>query len=282
MVNTILAVVDIHISLKAETLFKWGPLNVTNSMIFGLVGALLLITVMVPAAYHIKLRPKKGFSALIEMLVEHITGMLTGVFGSREAAVQFVPYFGFYFIFILFNYLLSLLPIVGVGLYSSVAGEHLPLFRAVTADLNTTIAMSVIAIIMVQALSLREQGLKRHFQHYFSDKPLNPINFFIGVLEVFAELTRIMSLSLRLFLNTAVGDILIVVFSSMILANGRTPVAALPIILFEALVAYIQAYVFAILAATYLSVAIAHDTSHEDHSPVDTSLEPGGNVSGTN
>jgi F-type H+-transporting ATPase subunit a len=123
----------------------------------------------------------------------------------------------------------------------------------------------VIAIITVQYLSIREQGGKKHLQHYFSDKPPNPINLFIGLLEVFGELTRILSLSLRLFLNTAVGEILIAVFTSMILASGRTPVAVLPIFLFEALVAYIQAYVFTILAGTYLGMAISHADHHDDH-----------------
>ena len=114
----------------------------------------------------------------------------------------------------------------------------------------------------MQYLSIREQGVKGHLKHYFSDKPWNPISFFIGVLEVFGEFTRILSLSLRLFLNIAVGEILIAVFTSLILSGGRTPLAAIPIFLFETLVAGIQAYVFTVLAATYLGLAIAHD--HED------------------
>jgi hypothetical protein len=58
----------------------------------------------------------------------------------------------------------------------------------------------------------------------------------------------------------------------MILAEGRTPFAVLPIFLFEALVAFIQAYVFTVLAGTYLGLAISHAdaTGHEihtDHQP---------------
>jgi F-type H+-transporting ATPase subunit a len=113
-------------------------------------------------------------------------------------------------------------------------------------------------------MSIRAQGGVKHIQHYFTNKPWNPINFFIGILEVFGELTRILSLSLRLFLNTAVGEILIAVFTSMIIANGRTPLAVLPIILFEVLVAGIQAYVFTILTTTYLGLATAHADEHHD------------------
>ena len=272
MLNQFFAATDIHVSLKAEKVFSIGGFGVTNSMLYGLVTAVFLAAVMLYAARRVSLRPKKGFSALIEIMVDYVIGLLVAPLGSRQRAAKFAPVFAFYFIFIMFNNLLGLLPIVGPGVYSGIEGGHVPLFRPFTADLNGTIAMSVTAIILVQYLSIKEQGGKKHLQHYFSDKPLNPINLFIGLLEVFGEFTRILSLSLRLFLNTAVGEILVAVFTSMILAGGRTPVAVLPIFLFEGLVAYIQAYVFTILAGTYLGMAIAHsDEHHEEDHPADLS-----------
>jgi len=272
VLNQFFAATDIHVSLKAEKVFSIGGFGVTNSMLYGLVTAVFLAAVMLYAARRVSLRPKKGFSALIEIMVDYVIGLLVAPLGSRQRAAKFAPVFAFYFIFIMFNNLLGLLPIVGPGVYSGIEGGHVPLFRPFTADLNGTIAMSVTAIILVQYLSIKEQGGKKHLQHYFSDKPLNPINLFIGLLEVFGEFTRILSLSLRLFLNTAVGEILVAVFTSMILAGGRTPVAVLPIFLFEGLVAYIQAYVFTILAGTYLGMAIAHsDEHHEEDHPADLS-----------
>lgn len=265
--NTLLAESTIHISLKAEKLFMVGPLAVTNSILYGLIAAVVLAAVMIYAARRIRLHPAKGFPAIIEAMTEYVINLLQGPFGSREKAARFAPIFGFYFVFIMFNNLLGLMPIVGPGVYSSVEGAHIPLFRPFTADLNGTIAMSVIAILIVQYLSIKEQGAKNHLKHYFSDKPMNPLNFFIGILEVFGELTRVLSLSLRLFLNTAVGEILIAVFTSMVLAAGRTPIAVIPILLFEGLVAYIQAYVFTILAGTYLGLAIAHANHDDHHSP---------------
>lgn len=264
--TSLFAAPDIHVSLKAEKLFTLGPLNITNSMLWGAVCAVILASVMIVAARRSKLRPSRGLAGGIEMTTEYVINLLEAPFGSRAKAAKFAPIFGFYFIFIIFNNVLGLLPIVGSGVYSSLEGMRAPLFRPFTADLNATIAMSVIAIVTVQYLSIREQGGKKHFQHYFTDKPLNPLNIFIGILEVFGELTRIMSLSLRLFLNTAVGEILIAVFTSMILASGRTPIVVLPILLFEALVAFIQAYVFTILAGTYLGLAISHHND-DHHSP---------------
>lgn len=259
------AATDIHISLKAEKLFSIGPLSVSNSMLYGLITAIIIGVIFVIASHRIRVRPGRGFVQLIEILSDFIVSMLEGPFGSRAKAVRYAPVFGFYFLFIVINNVMGLVPLVGPGLYVNTPEGHIPLLRPFTADLNGTLAMSVIAILMVQYLSIREQGGKRHLQHYFSDKPWNPINFFIGMLEVFGELTRVASLSLRLFLNTAVGEILIAVFTSMIAGGGRTPFAALPIFLFEALVAGIQAYVFTILSATYLGLAISH--AHEDHPP---------------
>lgn len=258
----IAATEGIHVSLKAEPIFQLGPLTVTNSMIYGLICSVIIASILILAAKKIKVSPRKGFSQLIEMITEFIISMLEGVFGSRAKAVKYTPIFGAFFFFIILNNLLGLIPLVGPGLTVTVDGAHTPLFRPFTADLNGTIALSVIAIVIVQILSIKAQGGKGHLKHYFTDKPLNPINFFIGILEVLGEFTRILSLSLRLFLNTAVGEILIAVFTSLVAANGRTPLAVIPILLFETLVAGIQAYVFTVLAATYLGLAIAHD--HED------------------
>lgn len=272
MFSKILAATEggIHISLRAEPITKLGPLTVTNSMIYGLVCAFIIGGLLIWASRKIKINGQKGFSQIPEMMVDFVIGLLEGPLGSRKNAVKYAPIFGTYFLFIIFTNLLALLPLVGPGFSVSTPEGSIPLFRPFTADLNGTIAMSVIAIVMVQVLSIKEQGAKKHLQHYFSDKPWNPISFFIGILEVFGEFTRMLSLSLRLFLNTAVGEILIAVFTSMIASNGRTPLAVLPILLFEMLVAAIQAYVFTILCATYLGLAISHAHDHDDdHLPAD-------------
>lgn len=271
---------DIHVSLKAEKLFTVGPVTVTNSMVYGLIVSIALLYVFSRIAKRIKVKPQKGAAGPVEVLVDFVIGLIEGPLGSRATAVKFAPYFATYFIFILVSNITALLPVVGPGVFANVDGVKTPLFRPFTADLNGTIALAVIAIVMVQLLSIREQGGKNHLKHYFTDKPLNPINFFIGILEVFGEFTRMISLSLRLFLNTAVGEILVSVFTSMIVAGGRTPLAVLPIILFEMLVAGIQAYVFTVLAATYLGLATAHhqehaghDTEHAEEVHVDSSIK---------
>lgn len=264
---------DIHISLRAEQITTLGPLKVTNAMLYGVISSVVIATILIFSRRKISLKPKKGFGQLVEILVDYVITMLEGVFGTREKAVKYAPIFGSFFLFILLNNTFGVLPIVGPQLSVVYAGEHVPLLRPFTADLNGTIAMSVTAIVIVQILSIKAQGGKKHLQHYFTNKPLNPINMFIGLLEVFGEFTRILSLSLRLFLNTAVGEILIAVFTSLVISNGRTPLAVIPIILFELLVAGIQAYVFTVLTATYLGLAIAHADDHDSHDDVHESTD---------
>lgn len=249
-----------HISLAPEEIFKLGDFVITNSMIYGLILSVFMVIFLRSVAKKASIKPVKGVVAVVEMILEHILGMMEGVFGNRKTAIRFLPVFAVYFIYIMFSNISGLLPWVG-----GITGgpEGVPTFRPFTADLNGVVAMAIFAIVTVQVLSIKEQGFKSHIQHYFGDNPKNLINLFVGVLESIGEITRVLSLSLRLFLNTVIGEILVTVFIDI--SGPATSVTLVPIILFELLVAYIQAYVFTVLAATYLGLAIAHHAEHEEH-----------------
>src|SRR5690606_12881539 len=134
----------------AEPITKVGPLTVTNSMIYGLICAVIIAAIMIAAKFSIKVEARKGFSQIIEIIIDFVLGMLEGVFGSRAKAVKYAPIFATFFMFILLSNTLGLLPVVGPGIQVTVEGVHTPLFRPFTADLNGTIAMAVMAIIYVQ------------------------------------------------------------------------------------------------------------------------------------
>ncbi len=261
-----------HITLKAAPLFEIGGVPITNSMIYGVIIIVIIIAVSVYLANRSSINPKRGAVALFEMVAGFLVDTMDGVFHDREKAVKYAPVFGTFFIFIVVSYITGILPYVGEGITYN--GE--PLFRAFIADLNGTVAMAVIAIIIVQYYSIQESGIKGHLAHYFTNKPFNPINMFIGLLEVLGEFTRIMSLSLRLFLNTAVGEILIVVFAFV--GGYFASLTVFPMVLFEILVALIQAYVFTMLSATYLALAISHqdEGGHEEEHRAPAQLSPDG------
>jgi len=271
MINLFAAVDGPHISLKAEEAFVVSGFSVTNSMIYGGIIAILALVLGISMARKINIKPVKGFAQFFEIITEFLIGMMTDVFGSREKGIKYAPVFGTFFFIIILSNLSGLLPVVGNGIVVVNGDSTIPLFRPFTADLNATLAMSLVAIVTVQIMSIRESGIGGHFKHYFTSEPLNPINMFIGILEVFGEFVRIMSLALRLFLNTVVGEILIAVF--IWVGRDAAPIVVLPIILFEVLVAFIQAYVFTILAATYLALAIAHNGEHEEDHHADAAIK---------
>lgn len=252
-----------HIALAPEALFKIGGFPVTNSTLYGVICAALLLTLGIFARKKTRLKTVRGVTQIIEILMEFVIGLIEGPLGSRKKAAKYAPIFGTFFLFIIFNNIMGIMPWVGPGINATTHEGTFPLFRAFTADFNGTIAMSIVAIVVVQYLSIKESGFMGHLKHYFTDKPLNPINTFVGLLEVFGEVTRVISLSLRLFLNTVIGEILISVFSYI--GKSGQSFTVLPIAVFEIMVACIQAYVFIMLASTYLGLAISH--GHDDEHP---------------
>lgn len=252
-----------HIALAPETVTKLGGFTITNSTIYGVICAILLAALLLTASRKVRVKAVAGFTQIVEILMEFVIGLIEGPIGSRKKAAQYAPIFGTFFFFIIFSNIMGIMPWVGPGITATTAEGVIPLFRAFTADLNGTIAMAVTGIVAVQYLSIKESGFLGHLKHYFTDKPFNPINMFIGLLEVFGEFTRMISLSLRLFLNTVVGEILIAVFA--FIGRDFQSFTILPIAMFEILVAGIQAYVFTVLCATYLGLAIAHGHHDDEH-----------------
>lgn len=243
-------------------LFDFQGYTITNSMVFAWVCSLLFIFVLTVIVARMTLRPRRGFSQIIEIGTEFIMSMLEGSLGSRAKAVKYAPYFVTIFFFIAFSNILGLLPGVGEAL----TYQGTPVFRAFTADLNGTLAVAVISMAMIQYFAVRESGFIKHLRHYFAGKLWNPLTYVVGFYEVFNELIRVFSLALRLFLNVAIGEIIIAVFSY--LGKFAAPFTAFPFLFLELGVALLQAYIFVMLSVTYLSLAIQH--GHDEAESLET------------
>lgn len=254
-------------SLSAEKVIEIGPFTITNSYIYGLFSAGAVIAILIAAAKRIRKQPGGTFASLIEMAVEYVIDTAANIMHDRQKAIRFAPLILSVFLFILMSNWLGLLP--GVG---SIQTNGEPLFRGFTADLNGTLALAVFTIILVQIYAIRELGVLGHLKHYFSDKPWNPINLFVGVLEVLGEFTRMASLSLRLFGNIFAGEVLLATIAGI--SGYLSPITTLPFYFMELFVGLIQAFVFTMLTIVYLSVATHHSGDEDaepntDHSPND-------------
>lgn len=261
-----------HISIAAEKLFSIGPLEITNSHFYGWISGILIIWLLVSVARKIGLKARGGVAQFVELGSQFVVGLLENSLGNRAKAYKYAPLFASIFFFILLNNWLGLAP--GVG--SALEINGVPAFRPFTADLNGTLALAGVAIVMVQYLAIKESGGLNHLRHYFGGNFKNPINIFVGILEIFGELTRVISLALRLFFNILIGEILISIFTYL----GRlgSPITTLPFIVMELFVGLVQAYIFTMLAITYLGIATAHSEHHEDHEPSDQQDQHGGGV----
>jgi F-type H+-transporting ATPase subunit a len=250
-------------------IFEINGFSVTNSMFYGVICAILTITILVTISRRMTLRPRGGLTQFVEIGTDFITNLLKSALGSEEKAVKYAPYFVSIFFFIMFSNWLGLLPGVGEAFQSN--GE--PLLRPFTADLNGTLAAAIITWMLVQYLSVKESGFFPHIRHYFNGSLKNPITLLLGVFEMFSDMTRIASLALRLFLNVAIGEIIIAVFSAL----GGTAgfITALPFTILELMVGALQAYIFVMLSIMYLAVAVkhaAHDT-HDEPLTIDSVVE---------
>ena len=116
-----------------------------------------------------------------------------------------------------------------------------------------TLAMALVSVIITQIVGFKTLGvgyLKKFFN--FS----NPINFFVGILELISEFAKIISFSFRLFGNVFAGEVLLAVI--LMLVPYFVP---LPFYGLEMFVAVIQAFVFAMLTLVFIKLAM---TSHGD------------------
>lgn len=242
--------------------FTIGGVTITNSILYGWICAVVIIFLMIWAGRKVTVKPKGGLIQLVEIGVDFITNLVTNAFEDKQIGRKYVPFFVTLFFFILFNNWLGLLPIVGEGFRGASEG---PLFRPYTGDLNATFAIGIVTMLVVYVASVREAGgFRKYLRHFFIGSPKNPLYFSIGFLEMFTDLTRVLSLSLRLFLNITIGEIVIAVFAY--LGSVAAPITALPFTLLEFLVAALQAYIFVILSTMYLAISVNGTTAHaEDH-----------------
>jgi len=249
-------VADLHISLAAEEIFRLGPLVVTNTMAASLVGSLIIFTLLYAAGRSVRIRPGGRLTQGVEAMSEVILGLIEQVTQNRAKAERFFPLLMTLFAFILVNNWLGLMP--GVGSIT-IQNSHgiVPLFRGATADLNTTIGLAIISVIMTQVYAVRELGLLRHAKKYFS---FNPILLFVGLLELVSDVSKLLSFSFRLFGNIFAGEVLLVVIAALAPA-----LAPLPFLMLELFVGLIQALVFTMLTLVFLEIATTNHSSPASH-----------------
>lgn len=246
-----------EISLAAEKIGHIGGMPITNSMLTSWIATLLLIGLGMLAVKNIKPIPKK-IQNFFELIIEFLIGTVNSVIDNKEQSKKYFPFLATIFLFIITNNWLGLLPGVGtIGLHEIHNGKEVfvPIFRAGNADLNTTLALAIIAVIMIQVFGIMAIGVFKYASKFINFK--SPISFFVGILELISEFSRIISFSFRLFGNIFAGEVLLAVIAMLL-----PYLAPLPFYALEIFVGFIQALVFTMLALVFIKMAI---TDHSEH-----------------
>lgn len=240
-------------SFAPEIIFQLGPLPVTNTLLDTLLVDAILIGGALYIGRKLTLIPTNPLQNITESVVETFYSLTESV--GSHAASKIFPYFMTFFLFILFTNWSGLIPGVGsIGINDEHHGL-IPLFRAATSDLNTTLALALTSAVATHMLSIKTIGIKDYLSRYFS---FNPINLFIGVLEIISEITKVVSLSFRLFGNIYAGEVVLLTVSSIFAF-----VFPLPFLLLEVIVGIVQALVFSMLTMVFMSIlTTSHKQSH--------------------
>jgi F-type H+-transporting ATPase subunit a len=240
-----------HISIAAEKIGSVFGLPITNSLLATWIVMAMLIVFSIAATRKMTLVPT-GIQSIAELVVGGLYDFFTSVVGKHIK--QFFPLIASFFIFIITANWFGLLPGVGtVGFFEH--GKFVPLLRGATADLNTTLALAVISIVAIQYFGFKTVGF-HYSRRFFNFK--DPIYFFLGILEIISELSKVISFAFRLFGNIFAGEVLLTVMAFLM-----PFIAPLPFMALELFVGFIQALVFSMLTAAFLNVAVSHGEGGE-------------------
>ena len=254
-----------HISIKAEEILNLGGVSITNSHMLGLLGIISLVWLLFGARAVALGKKKPNFATrLITWTFEGLYGTVRQVIPDEKWAKKVAPVAITIFFFVIAQYWMGILPIVG----PITVGEGTPLFRPFVADLNMTFALAIVTIVAAQIYAFKYMGFKGNMGRYFINPLKDPIMAFVGILELVAEFSRLLGLSFRLFGNVLAGEVLLIMIAY--LTQFISPLALQPFYLFELFIGGIQAYIFFMLTVVFISLGLSHhgDEAHDDdHSP---------------
>ncbi len=288
-----------HIQVAAENLLEkplvtlpWiGAIPLTNTM----TAMVLVDLIIIAIAYSVYRGTKKGsliptgiagmFETLIDMLYN-----LTETSAGRWAKKIF-PWFATILILVLITNLIKLIPgFETIGLLHHVEGgdasrqlfgnvytilpaeSHTgdgymvtPFLRGPSTDLNFTVALALISVVMTQVIGAQAQGI-RYFSKFFNTltlfkKPFfGAMDFIVGLLETISEFAKILSFSFRLFGVMFSGVVLVAIAGTLL------PVFFPSLVyMFELFMGVIQAFVFGMLTMVFMAQATRGHGDEEHH-----------------
>ncbi|MFZ0389645.1 MAG: F0F1 ATP synthase subunit A [Calditrichia bacterium] len=227
---------EIDLSITLHVLMMW------------FAGLILIITFYF--AFRKKALVPRGFAALLETVVLFIRDEIAVPNMGAKQGRRFTPFLSTMFFFILTANLMGLIPLFGLA----------------TSNISVTAALAVITFVMTQIMGMVENGAWGYWKSMAPSGIPKPLLVIIVPIEFFGLFTKPFALAMRLFANMIAGHTVIFALLGLIIAIGVIWVSpfsiafAIFISFLELLVAFIQAYIFTMLSALFIAMAM-----HPEH-----------------
>jgi F-type H+-transporting ATPase subunit a len=245
-----------------------GVLSINRAVLYLFISAVLTVVTMVWIAGRMQARPNKIQTA-VEVLFSLMRNNITRGNMPDSMAAKWFPFLGTLFLFIWFANLIGYLPLpTNTEEKFTVFGAHIPSFAlyAATANISVPLVLALVVFIAFISVGVRTQGPIGYLKSLVPAGVHGPMLILIFPIEVISTLMRLLSLTIRLWANIFAGHIILLFLAgglAVILGLQALGWFALPagiiIYLFElGLVATLQAFIFATLAAIYIGGAASH------------------------
>jgi len=274
-----------------ENFLGLGPFYLVNTLPTLAVTLVLLVVVAFFTNRSLKQSAStdlvpRGIGNVMEAILEVLYNLTEGSAGKY--AKMIFPWFATIMIYVLFANLLKLIPgFESIGVLHPHGGEHAaelhgwqlynpelsheyvlaPFFRGISVDLNFTVSLALIAVVMIQVVGFRAQGFG-YVSKFFNTRRMFKVPFFgamdflVGLLELISEISKILSFAFRLFGNMFAGIVLVAIVAGLL---GKISILPAMIMMFELFVGVIQAFVFGMLTMVFMAQATqGHGEEHAE------------------
>jgi F-type H+-transporting ATPase subunit a len=247
--------------VSPDIVFTIGSVHIANSTLYLVLIALVLGVSSWMLSRSLTVFPGRA-QLVVESIYEWVSDLISQITRNDERTKAILPVVGSIFVFIAASNFSGLLP--GV---SSITYDGTSVFRTPTSDFNTTFALAFGSIIAINVISVYEWGIFGYLGKFFKFKEvylgfrkgigagfIAIIEFFIGLLDIVGEITKVVSLSLRLFGNMYAGEIL----TTILIGSFAFFVPALWMAM-GVLAATVQTIVFTALVTVFYTLSIKDD-----------------------
>lgn len=232
---------NIHIALTGEPFCSFLGIDFTNTFILAIFCAIFFMGLFLFGFKKKEIVPQK-LQNFFEYILESLFGLFDSMSGDRKKTEEIFPLAATLFLFILINNLLEILP--GMGIFH--------FLRSPSSDIHFTLALAIFSMGFIHFATIKKLGGVAYLKKFI--KLESPIMFFVGILEGVGEITKTMSLGIRLFGNLFAGEILLMIITFMI-----PFFIPLPFLGLEIFVGFIQALVFSSLITVFYVFTTAEE-----------------------